>query len=762
MQGLGWIGGLGILSSGIVWAQSDSNPDKASSEATGETSVPDVVRSLAPPAPKREASSRRRRLVSQAESENRVVREDSVSPPLDSSVSTRAKDLIDPPRRSRRSLDKPPLPYESAKVDKFNNNAYIDSTEYSIGATRTYDEPNSVIASEGSTRCRKGCGNRTRSIATADTRRSFKTARVRRRNLDTANARRYIETRRVRKPNFETAKAGRYIETRGVRKPNFETAKAGRYIETRGVRKRNLETANVGRYIETSPLRRRELASADIGRYIESTRKGRSLRSLRRSRLRMGQTAIAAIGPVKIGPLRVNISGIRMKNSIVPTFDDGEGNEESTTPTPLAYYNPKIYESGRAGNGNTSMLFPLSIPASITSVFGWRIHPISGDRRFHAGTDIGAPVGTPVLAAYAGKVAIADWMGGYGLSVVLQHNETRESLYAHLSEIAVQPGQWVEQGSVIGKVGNTGSSTGSHLHFEWRELTEQGWVAHDPGSQLDSAHAELMKALETAQVNPQPGIPSFTPSSPLPKLPTPYQPKSPSADNSAAAPTLVNPQPGIPSFTPSSPLPKLPTPYQPKSLSADNSVAAPKLPTPYQPESLSRDNSVAEPTLPLPNLEPSQTSSSGKLAAATILPLPIPGQSKTAPAIKQATLPTTTLPAAVQPQTAPAIKQATLPTTTLPAAVQPQTAPAINSVIMPPLLFPTSSGTKTPLLDGSASLTMLRLDSPSVQSKTPLLRGSASLTTPVLPTPALQSKTPLLRGSASLTTPAFSNLANPR
>jgi murein DD-endopeptidase MepM/ murein hydrolase activator NlpD len=720
MQGLGWIGGLGILSSGIVWAQSDSNPDKASSEATGETSVPDVVRSLAPPAPKREASSRRRRLVSQAESENRVVREHSVSPPLDSSVSTRAKDLIDPPRRSRRSLDKPPLPYESAKVDKFNNNAYIDSTEYSIGATRTYDEPTSVIASEASKCSRRGCGNRTRSIETNYNRRSFKTARVRRRNLETANARRYIETRRVRKPNFETAKAGRYIETSGVRK-------------------RNLETANVGRYIETSPLRRRELASADIGRYIESTRKGRSLRSLRRSRLRMGQTAIAAIGPVKIGPLRVNISGIRMKNSIVPTFDDGEGNEESTTPTPLAYYNPKIYESGRAGNGNTSLLFPLSIPASITSVFGWRIHPISGDRRFHAGTDIGAPVGTPVLAAYAGKVAIADWMGGYGLSVVLQHNETRESLYAHLSEIAVQPGQWVEQGSVIGKVGNTGSSTGSHLHFEWRELTEQGWVAHDPGSQLDSAHAELMKALETAQVNPQPGIPSFTPSSPLPKLPTPYQPKSPLADNSAAAPTLVNPQPGIPSFTPSSPLPKLPTPYQPKSPSADNSVAAPTLPTPYQPESLSRDNSVAEPTLPLPNLESSQTSSSGKLAAATILPLPIPGQSKTAPAIKQATLPTTTLPAAVQPQTAPAIKQATLPTTTLPAAVQPQTAPAINSVIMPPLLFPTSSGTKTPLLDGSASLTMLRLDSPSVQAKTPLLRGSASLTTP-----------------------ALSNLANPR
>lgn len=97
--------------------------------------------------------------------------------------------------------------------------------------------------------------------------------------------------------------------------------------------------------------------------------------------------------------------------------------------------------------GNLRLIFPLSIPAPITSLFGWRIHPISGGLRFHSGTDVGAPLGTPVLAAYAGRVAIADFLSGYGLSVALQHQEsTQETLYAHLSELFVKPGQWVKQG----------------------------------------------------------------------------------------------------------------------------------------------------------------------------------------------------------------------------------------------------------------------------------------------------------------------------
>ncbi len=152
---------------------------------------------------------------------------------------------------------------------------------------------------------------------------------------------------------------------------------------------------------------------------------------------------------------------------------------------------------GRLGNGNIRMIFPLAIPAPITSLFGWRIHPITGDRRFHNGIDFGAPMGTPVLAAYAGQVAIADWLGGYGLTVVLDHAQgTAETLYAHLSELFVKEGEEVKQGDVIGLVGSTGNSTGPHLHFELRELTREGWVALDPGTQLEYAMAELAGMLQ--------------------------------------------------------------------------------------------------------------------------------------------------------------------------------------------------------------------------------------------------------------------------
>ena len=146
------------------------------------------------------------------------------------------------------------------------------------------------------------------------------------------------------------------------------------------------------------------------------------------------------------------------------------------------------------------LIFPLSIPAPITSFFGWRHHPIAGVRRFHAGTDVAAATGTPVLAAFSGKVAMAEMLGGYGLTVILEHNEgTAETLYAHLSELLVRPGQEVHQGQVIGRVGNTGYSTGPHLHFEVKQLTEQGWVHLDPGRQLELALNDLINQMQIAQ-----------------------------------------------------------------------------------------------------------------------------------------------------------------------------------------------------------------------------------------------------------------------
>ncbi len=136
--------------------------------------------------------------------------------------------------------------------------------------------------------------------------------------------------------------------------------------------------------------------------------------------------------------------------------------------------------------------FPLPAPVPITSGFGWRRHPILGDRRMHRGTDLGAPHGTPVVAAFSGRVTTARSLRGYGLTVTVEHESgAQDSLYAHLSEIAVRPGQWVQAGAMLGRVGSTGLSTGPHLHFELRQRTAEGWQHFDPGPHLRWAMAQL-------------------------------------------------------------------------------------------------------------------------------------------------------------------------------------------------------------------------------------------------------------------------------
>jgi murein DD-endopeptidase MepM/ murein hydrolase activator NlpD len=134
------------------------------------------------------------------------------------------------------------------------------------------------------------------------------------------------------------------------------------------------------------------------------------------------------------------------------------------------------------GNGNRRLLFPLIGSAVTTSPFGWRLHPVLGSLLLHSGRDLAAPEGTPVVATLDGTVVSAGLAGGYGLAVELEHDRpSRRTLYGHLSELFVQPGERVRQGEVIGRVGSTGLSTGPHLHFEVRESTAEGWVAVDPG-----------------------------------------------------------------------------------------------------------------------------------------------------------------------------------------------------------------------------------------------------------------------------------------
>jgi murein DD-endopeptidase MepM/ murein hydrolase activator NlpD len=102
----------------------------------------------------------------------------------------------------------------------------------------------------------------------------------------------------------------------------------------------------------------------------------------------------------------------------------------------------------------------------VTSGFGMRMHPILRRLRKHEGVDFAAPIGTAVWVVGDGVVEFAGTQSGFGKVVIVRHSRNRHTVYAHLSRIEVRRGQRVAQGQLIGAVGSTGWSTGSHLHFE--------------------------------------------------------------------------------------------------------------------------------------------------------------------------------------------------------------------------------------------------------------------------------------------------------
>ncbi|MDE7427005.1 MAG: M23 family metallopeptidase [Muribaculaceae bacterium] len=105
---------------------------------------------------------------------------------------------------------------------------------------------------------------------------------------------------------------------------------------------------------------------------------------------------------------------------------------------------------------------------AMASGYGYRRDPVYGTTKFHEGMDFSAPIGTPVYATGNGKVTDAGWRSAYGNLIDIDHGYNYTTRYAHLSEILVSPGQTVKRGDLIGRVGNTGKSTGPHLHYEVR------------------------------------------------------------------------------------------------------------------------------------------------------------------------------------------------------------------------------------------------------------------------------------------------------
>lgn len=163
-----------------------------------------------------------------------------------------------------------------------------------------------------------------------------------------------------------------------------------------------------------------------------------------------------------------------------------------------AYHAVWFEEPGHKGgyydfDGQSSLREYLSSPLEFTRVssgYGMRFHPVHGDRRAHLGVDFAAPTGTPVRSIGDGVVSFSGRQGGYGNVVFVQHRKGHVTVYAHLSRIDVQRGQRIGQGERVGAVGCTGTCTGPHLHFEFR----------DNGKHLDPLVA--LRNSESVPLNP--------------------------------------------------------------------------------------------------------------------------------------------------------------------------------------------------------------------------------------------------------------------
>jgi len=148
----------------------------------------------------------------------------------------------------------------------------------------------------------------------------------------------------------------------------------------------------------------------------------------------------------------------------------GDGNAEEKKLSDDEKYS--LYDEYLSRLVNSVAFTPMGYPrlSSITSVFGYRSDPFDSENaEYHPGIDFKGAKGDPVHVTADGKVVFTGWKGGYGNCIIVQHKNDFQTLYGHLSHINVQDGQSVGTGDVIGKVGSTGRSTGTHLHYEVRK-----------------------------------------------------------------------------------------------------------------------------------------------------------------------------------------------------------------------------------------------------------------------------------------------------
>ncbi|MEO1170240.1 MAG: M23 family metallopeptidase [Pseudomonadota bacterium] len=152
-------------------------------------------------------------------------------------------------------------------------------------------------------------------------------------------------------------------------------------------------------------------------------------------------------------------------------------------------------ERQRRGVMAIPSLEPVTAGYRMSSNFGMRRHPVLGGRRMHNGLDMAGPVGTPIYATADGIVGRAQWLGSYGKYVEINHGGEIQTRYAHLSRILVESGARVTRGQLIGRMGSTGRSTGSHLHYEVRI---SGRAVNPVPFMTSGAYLAQMAAADTA------------------------------------------------------------------------------------------------------------------------------------------------------------------------------------------------------------------------------------------------------------------------
>lgn len=169
----------------------------------------------------------------------------------------------------------------------------------------------------------------------------------------------------------------------------------------------------------------------------------------------------------KAGGLGLSQQLLKALDSMAPQAAEGAAGPTGAAAAPtLAALRqlPIVNEIARTMSGAVG---ELKLPAStVTSAYGWRQDPFTGEAKFHKGIDLRAAEGSDVAAAGAGRVTFAGVSGGYGTTVVVEHANGLSTRYAHLSEARVQAGDEIAAGQVIGLTGSTGRATAPHLHFE--------------------------------------------------------------------------------------------------------------------------------------------------------------------------------------------------------------------------------------------------------------------------------------------------------